>query len=57
MMEKFGNSDYLILPICERSLRNCPWSGNLVDLHVSALQQCEESISEDINDKIKGKDL
>ena len=42
MMEKFPAMDYMLLPLCKRSMRNCPWSSNLVELHIVILQQCHD---------------
>ncbi|XP_027207543.2 squamous cell carcinoma antigen recognized by T-cells 3 [Penaeus vannamei] len=38
VIRQFPGLDYLVLPICERSQRNCPWSAALCELHISALQ-------------------
>lgn len=48
--------DYVVLPVCERSQSNCPWSSNLCVLHIEALQMFTVEGEEDkTTSKIKGK--
>uniref|UniRef100_A0A0P4WF69 RRM domain-containing protein n=1 Tax=Scylla olivacea TaxID=85551 RepID=A0A0P4WF69_SCYOL len=38
VIHQFPGLDYVVLPVCERSQRNCPWSSALCELHITALQ-------------------
>ncbi|KAG0710360.1 Squamous cell carcinoma antigen recognized by T-cells 3 [Chionoecetes opilio] len=38
VIHQFPGLDYVVLPVCERSQRNCPWSSVLCELHITALQ-------------------
>nr|XP_045609668.1 squamous cell carcinoma antigen recognized by T-cells 3-like isoform X1 [Procambarus clarkii] len=53
IMHQFPGLDYVVLPVCERSQRNCPWSATLCELHITALQMFQ-SENEDITSKVKG---
>ena len=37
-MRQFPGLDYVVLPVCERSQRNCPWSSTLCELNITAHQ-------------------
>lgn len=38
VIRQFPGLDYVVLPVCERSQRNCPWSSALCELHITAIQ-------------------
>lgn len=53
VMQQFHGLDYVVLPVCERSQRNCPWSATLCELHITALQIFATQ-DESVATKIKG---
>ncbi|KAK8726198.1 hypothetical protein OTU49_010418 [Cherax quadricarinatus] len=54
VMHQFPGLDYVVLPVCERSQRNCPWSATLCDLHITALQMFASKEDESLTAKVKG---
>ncbi|CAL4063250.1 unnamed protein product, partial [Meganyctiphanes norvegica] len=56
LLKQFTTADFLILPACKRSLRNCPWSGTLVEIYIHALQKFDqdEEDEQDVAKKING---
>ncbi|XP_068216225.1 squamous cell carcinoma antigen recognized by T-cells 3-like [Palaemon carinicauda] len=53
-LKQFQGLDYVVLPICQRSQRNCPWSANLCSLHIRALQLFAQEGDKSLSKKIKG---
>ncbi|XP_050725167.1 squamous cell carcinoma antigen recognized by T-cells 3-like [Eriocheir sinensis] len=54
VMNQFPGLDYVVLPVCQRSQRNCPWSAALCELHIAALQMfTAEGEEKDTAAKIK----
>ncbi|KAK7072870.1 hypothetical protein SK128_011164 [Halocaridina rubra] len=53
-LRQFQGLDYVVLPVCERSQRNCPWSATLCELHIRALQLFAAEGDSNIASKIKG---
>ncbi|XP_042223053.1 squamous cell carcinoma antigen recognized by T-cells 3-like [Homarus americanus] len=55
VMHQFPWLDYVVLPVCERSQRNCPWSATLCEFHITALQMFATQGEENsVASKIKG---
>ncbi|KAK3855213.1 hypothetical protein Pcinc_038368 [Petrolisthes cinctipes] len=55
VIHQFYGLDYVVLPVCERSQRNCPWSGALCEFYITAIQMFAVEGEEDSTaDKVKG---
>ncbi|KAL7647983.1 UNVERIFIED_CONTAM: hypothetical protein RMT77_001599 [Armadillidium vulgare] len=53
-LEQFPSAHYVVLPVCERSQANCPWSSVLFELHVNALQTFADVLGKDeVKSRIK----
>ncbi|XP_066945811.1 squamous cell carcinoma antigen recognized by T-cells 3-like [Macrobrachium rosenbergii] len=54
LLKQFQGLDYVVLPVCERSQRNCPWSASLCSQHIRALQLFAQRGDNSLTKKIKG---